>query len=1001
MKKMIIPLLIIVVFHTTNNLFAAKWYLSFNGNDNNGGTAETSPWKTISKLNTKISDGTIKSRDSILLRRGDIFEGEINLGSSLNKVYLGAWSSGTAKPIIKGSTDLTTGWTLVSGNTWSINLSTAPELVLSNSILQTPARSPNTGWFYADAVNNNTTTQLVDASIGSSGITWTTGGKVVLRTEDWLYETRSINTQSGSTITYNATNWGIEEKRPFFLFGKQAALDAAGEWFYNTSQQKLYFVAPSGLNPNSLKMEVSTRINGIKGTAVKDSIRIENLTFRGQSSSAVYIDTTFYCSNILIKNCTFINTHSGIMFRGNNSIIESDSFLNIYNRSIYFNRLEGQSKIIKNVFINVGRIPQYNYYAPAIFLEFCDGITISENKIDSCGSEGIRVNQTKNYLVEKNLVKNALLITSDGGGIYCYGAENGLIRNNFVSDIIGDLNGVKTSEAYSIGIYLDNGCNNNRVENNTVYNITSSGLLQNYLTHTDTFRGNTTYNCGRGLSFTDIDEQAQPIIYGSRVTKNVFFSLERTQIPFAIFANNSDRWYPVDYIDSNYYFNPFDFYSVIRTAPFSDYPRYTFPTWQSDNSALGEVNSKASWFYAQRRPITGTPGTELILNGSFNSTVDNWFSDGGGTLVWENNPDLTNGTAKETFSNNTADFCFASSNGFSITSGQWYNLKVQLKTTFSQDIRVILQRNGGDYAFLQYITWLPVSSLNTKSFNLSFKSDSSANVRLIFLMDKKGESIWIDEVSLKPVSVSNPTITNDYRLFTNTTNSSVNISLNNIAHKNLDNQTVSNTLTIPAWSSKILIKSSVIPAQTQNLVNKPLILDIEAKLENQKSKILWTNNFNDLDAYFILQKLNTSTQTFEDIKTINTIITNGDINRYISYDENLNEGENIYRIKLIMPNNTVVYSQNKSIIYSKDIKYSVFPNPTKDFITIRRNTKGEDTVSVTIFDILGKVVLAQDIENLTSSQIKIDFSQSIINGAYWVQIKDKTSTEITKILLTR
>ncbi len=86
---------------------AATYYVSTSGNDSNSGTSESSPWKTISKVNSS----TFQPGDNILFKRGETWREALAVpsnGSAGNPITFGAYGS-REKPIINGA-DLVTTW---------------------------------------------------------------------------------------------------------------------------------------------------------------------------------------------------------------------------------------------------------------------------------------------------------------------------------------------------------------------------------------------------------------------------------------------------------------------------------------------------------------------------------------------------------------------------------------------------------------------------------------------------------------------------------------------------------------------------------------------------------------------------------------------------------------------------------------------------------------------------------------------------------------------------
>jgi len=112
---------------------ARTYYVSPSGDDNATGLSQSTPWRTISGLNAKMADGSVKAGDTVLLQAGQTFFGKIRPpnGTAPDAVVLtiGSYASGqqTARPIVSSYKVLTvpSGWQRVDGTTWSISVSNA------------------------------------------------------------------------------------------------------------------------------------------------------------------------------------------------------------------------------------------------------------------------------------------------------------------------------------------------------------------------------------------------------------------------------------------------------------------------------------------------------------------------------------------------------------------------------------------------------------------------------------------------------------------------------------------------------------------------------------------------------------------------------------------------------------------------------------------------------------------------------------------------------------
>jgi hypothetical protein len=74
--RKVMPLLFFVFFGC-NIANATDYYISTSGNNSNNGTSQTTPWQTLSKLQTVCNNGTIKAGDNIYFKKGDSFSGQL------------------------------------------------------------------------------------------------------------------------------------------------------------------------------------------------------------------------------------------------------------------------------------------------------------------------------------------------------------------------------------------------------------------------------------------------------------------------------------------------------------------------------------------------------------------------------------------------------------------------------------------------------------------------------------------------------------------------------------------------------------------------------------------------------------------------------------------------------------------------------------------------------------------------------------------------------------
>jgi hypothetical protein len=117
--------LVLVVMALASSALAATYYVSSStGDDGNPGT-QAQPWKTLGGAGNHVNGGTFVPGDTILLKRGDVWNESLippSSGASGSPITFDAYGTG-APPEISGKRDLS-GWTLYSTNVWSAPVTT-------------------------------------------------------------------------------------------------------------------------------------------------------------------------------------------------------------------------------------------------------------------------------------------------------------------------------------------------------------------------------------------------------------------------------------------------------------------------------------------------------------------------------------------------------------------------------------------------------------------------------------------------------------------------------------------------------------------------------------------------------------------------------------------------------------------------------------------------------------------------------------------------------------
>lgn len=585
------------------NLFSATYYVKVGGGTGSG-LDDANAWSYAKFNSTPVAAGSI-----VRFKRGETFYGSFSAwpGSSGNNVKFGTYGTGS-DPIISGFTTLS-GWTLYEGTTniWYCTLNTNYEnvqIVTVDGVIKKMGRYPNTGWLTYTGTNYNPAfpgtpaTNITGSTVSSLPFSFV-GGEVVIKKHRYIIDRHFITGQSGSTLTFNNTNWYGQNQNNFptpgngyFIQGNTATLDQEGEWAYDKPNNRFYYV--SSVNPSSKVIRVST-VNQLVPFNSSGYTTFDSLKFEG----ALYAFYNNYSSNITINDCNI--EFCGIGIYGDhwsNSVVNRGSIKNCTTNGV-FGEIANSNISFKGVYVrDIGLIPGAN--------ESGDGknngmgvagnyITFSDCEIRNIGFNGIAFEGDYDTITHC-LVDTFDTVKDDGGGLYTF-TQSGETRvgrylfENTVLHGIGAPDGAGANEdpnGEAAGIYLDGNSNHTTLYKNNIGYCGWIGIFVNANSY-HTISSNTTFDCGLGFAINQISLSGPGSARNLVVSDNVFCALNNGQFPMQInFMSVSDNPPSVGTFTNNVYAKPINTNSSIRLI--RSYPGgngindYTVPVWKTTYS---------------------------------------------------------------------------------------------------------------------------------------------------------------------------------------------------------------------------------------------------------------------------------------------------------------------------------------------------------------------------------------------------------------------------------
>jgi len=800
--------LFILFFLIITNAYSTIYYVSQSGNDNNNGTSPGASWQTIAKVNSMMA--SINAGDQILFNKGDRFEGGIVItksGTSGNEIVFGSYGTG-ALPEICGSKNIT-GWVLYSGNTYSANFNDTLSNFYAKNKLMTIARYPNSGWLRID--NPNGKNGFHDASLNQINGYWN-NANCRLRTTNWCYETRLISNYNSGNVTFaTQTQFNTNVGYGYYLDNKLSLLDTAGEFFYDKVSKIIYFNSPGGVDPNLLNAEGSVFRWGFYFNPGVSYIKIQDLKIIKFKEKAIKIPNGNFNT---VKDCNISqNGITGVEMHGIGNVVNNNVLEDNLDRGISVSITNGA--ITNNRINRTGLIAGYgadSWGYIGLTVESSMGTIISNNVVDSSGYTGMRL--SGDNIAENNIIEWSLLTLNDGGGIAFDFADGLIVRNNIIMNSIGNIESAPYSNyVIAIGIVFGSSTiRNTTVRNNTIAFNRTVGIYVDHTVESDhnQILNNILYdNFVTQMVFSDFSTTVHRPSYEYIIKGNIIYSLNWKQMGIEQQMFHSLTFSDFGVFDSNYYCNPYSEYVIKRTIMPPDYSskEYRLGQWKTETG--NDINSSFSEFTFDQFKVVDTIGNNFINNSKFTNNLNGWATwPSGSSIAHVINPLLDTGSMRVRWNGTGFTENFVTSNTFPVVKGDHYLFNVS----------VVGNHRG------EFTAWALPSLPGT--FNLGFVrkygyENYRNNYSYIFQADTTDPStkisvgmtlpdslFYADNINLYKVNVLRIDSTEKSKLFINKTSSNQSISLNGITYIDLDGNVVTGSISLPPFSSCILINDS-------------------------------------------------------------------------------------------------------------------------------------------------------------------------------------------------
>lgn len=528
-----------------------------------------------------------------------------------------------------------------------------------------------------------------------SPVDWT-GANLHYKHATWITDGSTVTAYDAAQHELTTTSRVAEASevyKGYFINNHVAALDQAGEWYYDAKARTLYLWPPENVDLTTARVDLSfaranTPAYGWDSTpaprrgmnaftlSYASGITLKNLEVRHFSARGLFVGAP----GTVIQDCHFEGFSETGLGLGYNieealkwnqgsapSRVENTWIENAGCNGILADMPDFVAA--NNTLINIGSLEQYGPHGQGLDAEGCDltyhetgfGImmggqprqTARYNFLERIGHNGVGFHGPDS-VVEGNVIHLASVTKGDSGGVKCWawndqlsaeanfarpGVTGSVVSKNIVVETIGTAEGVTfPGAALGDGFFIDFGCQGTTFTDNVAARNTSQGFLLT-IDRNQTLEGNTAFansmEGGTQIAFGDCQLASCPYT----LRNNIMVSTTALEQSFSVAPLGGLTAEGNTYLDpfavpaANFDFDPWQ----RAVCSMSDWRNtsatcFTLPTWRTATG--GDSTAKdAGFFWRDEYPSDYLSG-DLVANPGFDDATSPWEGYLG-TTTWD------------------------------------------------------------------------------------------------------------------------------------------------------------------------------------------------------------------------------------------------------------------------------------------------------------------------------------------------------------------------------
>jgi Ricin-type beta-trefoil lectin domain-like/Secretion system C-terminal sorting domain/HYR domain len=208
---------------------------------------------------------------------------------------------------------------------------------------------------------------------------------------------------------------------------------------------------------------------------------------------------------------------------------------------------------------------------------------------------------------------------------------------------------------------------------------------------------------------------------------------------------------------------------------------------------------------------------------------------------------------------------------------------------------------------------------------------------------------------------------------------------------------------IRTWANQPNQEWSIVEVPCGNTTNlaQKTVLTAGIAAEPTRIRLNWYSNLGKEADFYQIEKWQELTQQFEKLSALNNPHADETVHTFTYFDNQPQEGENLYRIGAFLKNGTQKWMENLTVKFGRVDNLQVYPNPASDEIWLNLKAFEGRKAVVRLNDVLGNILLTNAIDMIQKTPFRLETTQ-LSNGVYtvFVEIEGKKA-QIQKVVIQR